>query len=378
MKYQVLSSCYSRGIVLAKGKTMKNFGYIIAGPSEFLIHQRFGKIRRQGREIGFLCLPFIDSYYRIPSSTHGLNFTADQITAENQGVEVSGFAIWKVCEPERACRNFDFSESGTAIRAICTSLKDVVESAIRHQVANMSIEDVLRKRGSIILKLKQELAYIADQWGLNIETIEIKNVSIMSEQLFANMQAKFRDSVRLESETSALETDRLIAERRFVQREQLALREQEFKCREMEREAEMDALALRTQMETEATKALEEKNLEIRRLAFTLETKEAENANRQREIALEENLHAAQRVAQKEFFALETERAEHEATKDRRRNELDLARIENTNRKDPLITAIETLPTALAGLNLNTLNLGQDALQRLADGLATLTSKQNT
>jgi len=57
MKYQVLSSCYSGGIVLAKGKTMKNFGYIIAGPSEFLIHQRFGKIRRQGREIGFLCLP---------------------------------------------------------------------------------------------------------------------------------------------------------------------------------------------------------------------------------------------------------------------------------------------------------------------------------
>src|SRR5207253_840487 len=30
------------------------------------------------------------------------------------------------------------------------SLCNVVESAIRHQVANMTIEDVLRKRGSII------------------------------------------------------------------------------------------------------------------------------------------------------------------------------------------------------------------------------------
>lgn len=51
----------------------KNLGYKVAGSAEFLVHQRFGKILRQGREIGFFCLPFIDACYRIPSSTHGLN-----------------------------------------------------------------------------------------------------------------------------------------------------------------------------------------------------------------------------------------------------------------------------------------------------------------
>ena len=75
---------------------MKSFGYIVARRSEFIIHQRFGKIRHQGRGISFLCLPIVDRYYRIPSTTRGLAFSADQITAENQGVEVSGFAIWKI------------------------------------------------------------------------------------------------------------------------------------------------------------------------------------------------------------------------------------------------------------------------------------------
>src|SRR5687768_15081264 len=111
---------------------MKNFGYIIARPSEFIIHLRFGKIRHQGRGIGFLCLPLIDRYYRIPSTTHGLAFAADQITAENQGVEVSGFAIWKISDPVKASLNFDFADVGPAVQAISTNLKDVVESAIRH------------------------------------------------------------------------------------------------------------------------------------------------------------------------------------------------------------------------------------------------------
>ena len=118
---------------------MKTFGYIVASPAEFLIHQRFGKIRHQGRGISVFCLPVIDRYYRIPSSTHGLTFAADQITAENQGVDVSGFAIWKISDPGKTSQNFDFTDVSQAVQTIAVNLKDVVESAIRHQVAKMTI-----------------------------------------------------------------------------------------------------------------------------------------------------------------------------------------------------------------------------------------------
>jgi flotillin len=179
-------------VFIGQRPAMKKLGYVVTNPAEFAIHQRHGRTKNKGRGISFFVLPVVDRYYLIPSTTHTITFIADQITAENQGVEVTGFAIWKIAEPERASLSFDFSDGGSATAKISESMKEVVESAIRHQVAKMTIEDVLRKRGSIILQLKQELAFIAEQWGLTIDTVEIKTVRIMSEQLFANMQAKFR------------------------------------------------------------------------------------------------------------------------------------------------------------------------------------------
>lgn len=356
---------------------MKNIGYIVATPAEFLIHQRLGKIRRQGRGISALSLPIIDRCYRIPSCTHSLTFIADQITAENQGVEVSGFAIWKIDDPETAIRNFNFADQDSAIIAIRASLKDVVESAIRHQVANMTIEDVLRKRGTIILELKKELAYIAGQWGLTVETIEIKNVRISSAQVFANMQAGFRDEVRLASETSGLETDREIAERRFAQRELLALREQEFKRRESEREAEIDAISARAAAELDALKDREESKLKAQRLALGAELAESEHASREKMLRLDEKLDAVERQAQGERHTLETERQCHTAALAKVRDAMERGRIETANLASPTLAFVEKLPDALGMLALKQLSLGDDALRQLADGMLALAGKES-
>ncbi len=304
---------------------MKNFGYIVANPAEFLIHQRFGRTRSQGREISFLCLPLIDRVYRIPSSTHSLGFAADQITAENQGVEVSGFAIWKITEAGNACRNFDFEDPERAMRTISTHLKDVVESAIRHQVANMSIEEVLRKRGSIILRLKEELAYIAGQWGLAIETIEIKNVRISSETLFENMQAKYRDEMRLASETSRLAGDREISERKLTHARELAALEHE---------------------------------------------------NRERTLRLDEHLNTVARETQKAARILELETAEHQSTLASLRNATERARIDTANLASPALAVIDKLPGIAGALSIRELNLGDHPLRQLAHGLLALTQKE--
>ena len=157
---------------------MKAIGIVNASPAEFVIHQRMGKIRNLGRGISFFKLPWIDRYTVIPSSTRTIQFQADQITAENQGVEVSGFAVWRVVDAEKAAANFDFTDPEDALARVSGALQDVVESAIRHQVASMTIDDALRKRGSIILQLKDEMAYVAGLWGIGVETVEIKSVRI--------------------------------------------------------------------------------------------------------------------------------------------------------------------------------------------------------
>ena len=159
-----------------KNENMKTIGIVNAGPAEFVVHQRMGRIRHLGRGISFFKLPWIDHYTIIPSSTRTLQFKADQITAENQGVEISGFAVWRVSDAGKAAANFDFTHAESALSAIGGALQDVVESAIRHQVARLTIEAALRKRGSIILQLKEEMAYVAGLWGIAVETVEISHV----------------------------------------------------------------------------------------------------------------------------------------------------------------------------------------------------------
>src|SRR4029077_2858677 len=83
-----------------------------------------------------------------------------------QGVEISGFAVWRVFDAGKAAANFDFTEAEAALATIGSAFPDVLESAIRNQVARMTIDDVLRKRGSIILQLKDEMAYVVGLWGL--------------------------------------------------------------------------------------------------------------------------------------------------------------------------------------------------------------------
>ena len=329
-------------------KTRKRFGYIMTGPAEFGIHRRRGNTRKVGRGISFLCLPYIDRYYLIPSTAQSVSFAADQITAENQGVEVAGFAVWRIAEPEKVSACFDFSDSPAALTTIGENLRNVVESAIRHQVANMTIDAVLRKRGSIILQLKEELAYMADQWGLNVETVEIRTVKVLSAQLFVQMQANFRDRMRLESEISALKTEQELAERRLAQRDEVAIKERDFQRKELERRNEAEKL-----------KVAADAVLQALRL------------NQQRElVADEQRLHEAQ-------AAIETARAQHHAATALIEDETKRRQIETANTADRALAMVERLPEALASLNIKELNLGDDPLRTLCAALSRACQKDN-
>jgi flotillin len=354
---------------------MKKFGYVVTNPAEFAIHQRRGKTKHQGRGISFFVLPVIDRYYLIPSTTHTITFVADQITAENQGVEVSGFAIWKITEPERASLSFDFSDAGSAVGRISESMKEVVESAIRHQVAKMTIEDVLRKRGSIILQLKEELAYIAEQWGLTIETIEIKTVRIMSEQLFTNMQAKFRDTVRLESETSGSETEKEIARRRYTQREELALVEQEFQRRDLQRKAEIETLNAQSETALRVLKMGEDKRLKIQESVDKAELLVIEQANRERALRLEDELLSVERAVQTRRFAFEAEQRKHRVKLGTLDDDLVRRRTETANMENATLALVKNLHLAVSGLKVNELNLGDDAMRQMINSLSGLIAR---
>jgi len=337
---------------------MKNIGIVRVNPSDYVIRLRGGKIYKQGLGMNFFTIPS-EQYVILPTTVSKIQFLADQISRENQGVEVSGFAFWKIGDPSKTYLHFDFSASLAPVETINNYLKDVVESAIRHQVANMTIDEVLRKRGTIILALKKELEYISTEWGIAIETIEIKNVKIMSSQLFHNMQARFRDQIRLESETSALKTNQEIAEQNIIHNEQIALLEQEAKTKDLERRNVLDKIALEKQSEIYKLRAKEQQQQNLLAKANDLELFEIEQLNkRQKYLAELDTLENEKKLLTKR---MEMEALVAKSSQDKALLEIVTLKekllVENTEKGEHIL--YKNLAQILSQLNINEINIGQ-------------------
>jgi flotillin len=200
-------------------------------------------------------------------------------------------------------------------------------------------------------------------------------VRIMSQQVFANMQAKFRDAVRLESETSSLETEKQIAESRYGQREQLALREQELHRREAERKAEMDRIAATAAADLETLKRTQRKEAALAEVAVQIETAGAEALKKKEVLRLEQQVVAVERAVQEKRFKVETERKEHQVRVNEMDEVMSRRRIETSNTEDVKLALVNNLAAIAGALQIKELNITEDTVARLGRALSELLTK---
>jgi hypothetical protein len=185
---------------------------------------------------------------------------------ENQGVEIGGFALWNVADPARAIESVDFTDPVAGLDRLGEQLRAVLEASIRREVANLTLEQVLRQRAAMTHLLGDELAGIAQRWGLAVAAVEIRSVQVLSKQLFENLQAKFRDAQRLESARSAMETDEAIARARAADREAAATRDLAFRLAETARDEEARRQEIARDQRLEEAKETARREREIARL----------------------------------------------------------------------------------------------------------------
>jgi hypothetical protein len=179
------------------------WGRVVAQPHEFLIHIRRGRVKTSGH--GTSCFKWPgDSVVLLPTSIAKLAFTADQVTREKVGVEISGLAVYRIAEPLLAYRMIDgdVSRLGDIVR-------EMFVGATRRIVAGLSLEECMTYRKERVARaLLEEVApVLAGQgeigdtttqgWGLVIDTIEIQNVRILSEEVFQRLQAPYREGLAL-------------------------------------------------------------------------------------------------------------------------------------------------------------------------------------
>lgn len=242
------------------------WGRVAARPHEFLIQIRDGKVRRSGQGASCFKLPG-DSVAIVPTSIAKLSFVADQVTREKTGIEVTGLAVYRIVDPMLAYRMLELDRS-----ALTEILRDMFVGATRRIVAGLTLEECLTHRKErLAASLMNEIAPVlggegaaedstATGWGVVIDTIEIQNVRILSQEVFSRLQAPYREELaqkamvakdEVERERQRLEAE----ERRRQEATARALMQEEEARLEAIRERERAAQRHRDELEAAATRA---------------------------------------------------------------------------------------------------------------------------
>ncbi len=193
---------------------------VVARPNEWLLVIKNGKMKSAG--IGLQAFRgWKMQVVTFPSAIQQMAFRAQQVTREMQGIEVSGFVVWTVLRegdgPFRAYKYLEgLSDSGKS-PAASENIARMAESIIRHQVANSTILEVISQREVLRDRIRSEMQEIVKGWGVWLETVEITDVRILSQNLFEDMQASYRQEMLREAESIRLRTEREIEEQRIRQ-----------------------------------------------------------------------------------------------------------------------------------------------------------------
>jgi len=157
--------------------------------NQFVIHLRNGKVNHAGLGGSIWLLPLIDEYIVIPTTSIQTIIEAhDQVVSkEYQSMQITGIVIWKVVDPEKAFSAVSWNPRDE--NYVEKILKAATEAIIRTTCANMPLEKIIRERREIIEHVSKDLHELTADWGVVIESIEIREVIIVEQELKKNMEA---------------------------------------------------------------------------------------------------------------------------------------------------------------------------------------------
>jgi CII-binding regulator of phage lambda lysogenization HflD len=183
-------------------------------PNEYLVVVGKTKIKPV---LGGKKFRWFNKFIHVPAYVQRLKFLTDNANIHYQGIEIQGYASWRINpqSPEKSLSTLDFFNENDPMAKTNEELKTICIEAVRHVIANMTIDDALKKKDDIADRLFVQLKTIEDKWGIVFDQVGIEQVRIMSNTLFQDLQSEFRSKLRLNAEISTIETDREISRRRI-------------------------------------------------------------------------------------------------------------------------------------------------------------------
>lgn len=143
----------------------------IVPQSEKYVVERFGRLRAVlGPGINFI-VPFLDRVaHKISVLERQLPSTRqDAITADNVLVQVETSVFYRITEPEKTVYR---------IRDVDAAIATTVAGIVRSEIGTMELDQVQSNRARLIERIRESLANIVDDWGIEVTRAEILDVNL--------------------------------------------------------------------------------------------------------------------------------------------------------------------------------------------------------
>ncbi|MDV7271685.1 SPFH domain-containing protein [Thioclava sp. A2] len=146
-------------------------GVRIVPQSEKHVVERFGRLRAVlGPGINFI-VPFLDVVrHKISILERQLpNALQDAITADNVLVKVETSVFYRIIEPEKTVYR---------IRDVDAAIATTVAGIVRSEIGVMELDEVQSNRAQLISKVREQVAAMVDDWGIEVTRAEILDVNL--------------------------------------------------------------------------------------------------------------------------------------------------------------------------------------------------------
>ena len=134
---------------------------------------RFGKFERIMNPGLNLVLPIIHTFKKVDIRTKAVDVPAQEaITADNVSIKINAVLYYKI---------FDASKAIIAVENFQFAVAQLAQTTMRNAVGAVTLDELLGSREKISDQICSIVDEATDPWGIKIENVELKDVSLPEE-----------------------------------------------------------------------------------------------------------------------------------------------------------------------------------------------------
>ena len=133
----------------------------------------FGKYKKTLTPGWKIVLPIIQSYKKVDIRTKVVDVPEqDAITRDNVSIRINAVVYYKI---------FDASMAILEVENFYYAVSQLAQTTMRNAVGEVSLDELLSEREKISQKICEIIDRATDPWGIKVENVELKDVSLPEE-----------------------------------------------------------------------------------------------------------------------------------------------------------------------------------------------------